>query len=204
MQSKILNLGFFASHNGSGMKAVVAAIRTDQLSANPTVVISNNASSGALEFASDNDFAAYHVSQTSLGRKTNLDAELLQILMAHHVDVIVLSGYLRKLGPKVLRQFAGRILNVHPTLLPKFGGKGMHGSAAHRAVLAAEETESGATVHLVDPEYDSGDIICQNTVPVLPNDTPESLAARVAKIEGALLVEALTIIADGAFRLCRN
>lgn len=199
MKSKILNLGFLASHNGSGMKAVVAAIHAGQLSANPKVAISNNAGSGALEFASGTGIAALHVSRTNLGNGKSLDAELLRILMAHNVDVIVLSGYLRKLGPKILSQFNRRILNVHPTLLPKFGGKGMHGRAAHQAVIASGEIESGATVHLVDAEYDCGEIICQETVPVLANDTPETLAARVAKIEGELLVEALKMISNRSF-----
>lgn len=200
MLSNTLNLGFLASHNGSGMKAVVAAIHADRLSADPKVVISNNAESDALEFASRNDIAALHISQTNLGSSRSLDTELLRILVTQNVDMIVLSGYLRKLGPKVLRQFNRRILNVHPTLLPKFGGKGMYGSAAHQAVIAAGETESGATVHLVDAEYDSGDIICQRTVPVLINDTAETLAARVARIEGDLLVEALTVLMNRSFR----
>ncbi|WP_298967005.1 formyltransferase family protein [uncultured Roseibium sp.] len=88
------------------------------------------------------------------------------------MDVIVLSGYLRKLGPRVLRHFRGSILNVHPSLLPKFGGKGMYGANVHRAVLCAGETESGATVHLVEAEYDSGKTICQKRISVAPDQTP--------------------------------
>lgn len=191
LEPKGINLGFFASHSGSGMKVVVDAIRTGTLSAKPKVLISNNADADALSFATRNGFAALHMSQTSLGVDKDLDTELLQVLKSHGVEIIVLSGYLRKLGPKVLDHFDRPILNVHPTLLPKFGGKGMHGKHAHRAVLKAGETESGATVHYVDAAYDCGDIICQKTVPVRRNDTPDTLADRVASIEGDLLIRAL-------------
>ncbi|MCR9062115.1 MAG: phosphoribosylglycinamide formyltransferase [Rhodobacteraceae bacterium] len=201
MRSPNLNLGFFASHNGTGMRAVVKAIRSGVLLANPKVVISNNASAPALDFASENRIAAFHVSQRALGADRDLDAELLRILVSQEVDIIVLSGYLRKLGPKILRHFGGSILNVHPSLLPKFGGKGMYGAKVHRAVLDAGETESGATVHLVEAEYDSSKTICQKEVSVAPGETPETLARSVESIEGDLLIEALNKIAKNSMPL---
>ena len=127
MPSSVLNLGFFASHNGTGMRAVVEACRRGALHAESRIVISNNSAASALDYASDNRMVAVHVSQTSLGAERDLDAELLRLLVAQDVDLIVLSGYLRKLGPKVLGHFSGRILNVHPSLLPLFGGQGMYG-----------------------------------------------------------------------------
>lgn len=183
------------------MRVVVEAIRRGELHANPRVVISNNADASALGFASSNQMKAVHASRTSLGPNGELDAELLRILISQRVDIVVLSGYLRRLGPKVLRYFSGRILNVHPSLLPLFGGKGMFGIKVHRAVIAAGETESGATVHFVDAEYDCGKIICQKKVAVALDDTPETLARRVANVEGNLLVQALNEVAGCSPRL---
>jgi phosphoribosylglycinamide formyltransferase-1 len=116
-------LAFLASHNGTGMRAVIDAVRQGRLSANPKIAVSNNADSAALHFASKYGLVAVHLSQKKLGREKDLDAELLSLLVSQDVDIVVLSGYLRRLGPKVLRHFAGRILNVHPSLLPSFGGK---------------------------------------------------------------------------------
>ena len=106
-------------------------------------------------------------------------------------DVVCLAGYLRLLPNQVLEQFPGKVLNVHPALLPKFGGKGMYGIKVHEAVLAAGETESGATIHLVDERYDEGQVLVQRRCPVLPDDTPETLAARVLKEEHLAYVQAL-------------
>ena len=112
--------------------------------------------------------------------------ELLDILERHRIDLVLLAGYLRLVPREVVARYEGRMLNVHPALLPKFGGKGMYGMRVHRAVLEAGESESGATVHLVDEEYDRGAVVAQQRVPVLEGDTPESLAARVLSVEHRL------------------
>ena len=106
-------------------------------------------------------------------------------------EIVVLAGYMRKIGPRTLRAFHGRILNTHPALLPKFGGQGMYGLHVHRAVLAAGDAVTGASVHWVDADYDTGDVIAQREVAVEPGDTPETLAARVQTAERALLVDVL-------------
>lgn len=122
--------------------------------------------------------------------------EMLGLLDAHAVDLILLAGYLKLVPPDVVARYPGRILNVHPALLPAFGGKGMYGMNVHRAVIEAGESESGATVHFVDEEYDRGRILGQRRVPVEPDDTPEELAARVLAVEHQLYPEAVDHLCD--------
>ncbi len=123
-----------------------------------------------------------------------MDTEILNLLRQHRADLIVLAGYMRKLGPMTLAEYKGRVLNIHPALLPKHGGQGMYGRAVHEAVLAGHEQETGVTIHLVDAEYDQGAIIAQTRVPVLDTDTVETLAARVLETEHRFLVETLARI----------
>ena len=118
-------------------------------------------------------------------------------MQRHEVEVICLAGYMKKLGAEVLTAYEGRILNIHPALLPKFGGQGMYGMRVHEAVLAAGERESGATVHLVDEEYDHGQILAQEKVPVKAGDTPETLQKRVLAVEHRLYAVTLARIAAG-------
>lgn len=196
-----MNLGFLASHNGSNMQAIIDACKSGALQATPAVVISNNADSGALARAKREGIAHYHLSAKTHPLPDLLDQMILDALLAHGVDIVVLAGYMRKLGEKTLARYVGAIVNVHPALLPKFGGQGMYGLRVHEAVLAAGETESGATIHLVDGEYDTGAIIAQERVPVLPDDTPESLAERVLRVEHAIFPRVLQQIALGEVRV---
>src|SRR3954464_12740537 len=123
------------------------------------------------------------------------DAEMKTLLARFEVDLVVLAGYVRKVGPQTLRAFAGRILNTHPAPLPRFGGKGMFGEHVHRAVLEAGVSSSATTVHLVDEEYDSGPVIAERPVPVLPGDDVATLRERVQAVERALLVSTIADIA---------
>lgn len=126
---------------------------------------------------------------------------MLTALLSHEVDLLILAGYMKKIGPSVLARFAGRVLNIHPALLPKFGGRGMYGIRVHQAVLAAGESETGVTIHIVDTEYDTGQIIAQTRVPVLTDDNPESLAKRVLEREHSFLIETLQQIVGGEISL---
>ncbi len=126
-----------------------------------------------------------------------LQEAILNVLEMNQAEWIVLAGYMKKLGPKVLETYRGRILNIHPSLLPKYGGPGMCGDAVHRAVLDAGEKETGVTVHLVDGEYDHGAILAQCSVPVAPDDTVELLSRRVLEREHGFLVETLDRILKG-------
>lgn len=196
-----MKIGFLASHNGSNMQAIIDACKAGALQATPALVISNNAGSGALDRARREGIAHCHLSSKTHASAELLDQAILDALLAHGVDIVVLAGYMKKLGDKTLAHFAGAILNVHPALLPKFGGQGMYGMHVHEAVLAAGETESGATVHLVTEEYDTGDILAQTKVPVLPGDTPQTLADRVLKVEHATFPQVLQQIALGELHI---
>lgn len=129
------------------------------------------------------------------------DFAMLQALREHSVDLVILAGYMKKIGPRVLTAYRDRILNIHPSLLPKFGGQGMFGQHVHRAVLAAGETVTGVSIHLANDEYDEGRILAQTAVAVLPEDTVETLAARVLKREHEFFVETLGKIARGELSL---
>jgi phosphoribosylglycinamide formyltransferase-1 len=173
------------------MQAVIDACKSGALRATPCAVISNNSGSMALARAVRERIPAYHLSAKTHPDPARLDRSMLEILDRHQTDWIILAGYLRKLGPQVLNAYRGRILNIHPALLPKYGGEGMYGAALHAAVLAAGERETGVTIHQVDETYDHGKIIAQCKVPVERGDTPESLAERVLRREHTFLVETL-------------
>lgn len=195
----MIKLGFLASNNGSGLRAIVAAIAAGELAAQARLVVSNKRAAPALDFA-----RAHGISWLFLPTATDAvraDRKLALALAAADVDLVVLSGYLRRLGPHVLNRYEGRILNIHPALLPKHGGQGLYGNRVHAAVLAAGETVSGASVHLVDSEYDHGAVIARVEVPVLAGDTPESLERRVTACEPGLFVETLQKIERGSIRL---
>jgi len=185
------SIAFLASHNGSSMRAIVAACRDGRLRASPSVVISNNKDSPALAWAKDNRLPTAHISAKTTGSDAAADAAIAATLAQHGADLIVLAGYMRKLGPETLGAFSKRILNVHPALLPKFGGQGMYGRFVHEAVLKASDKESGVTIHLVDGDYDHGPVIAQARVAVEPGDTPDTLAARVQAKEQELYPETL-------------
>ena len=196
-----LRLGFLASHGGSNVQAILDACREGRLDAEPCVVISNNSAAQVLDRAQAARVPAYHLSSQVHPDPARLDEAILATLEKHRVDVIVLAGYMKKLGPKTLARYRGRVLNIHPALLPKFGGHGMYGHHVHEAVLAAGEKESGATVHVADEEYDRGRILAQKKVPVMADDTAESLAARVLQVEHQLYAETLQRIARGEIKL---
>ena len=172
-------IGVIASHGGTNLQAIIDACADGSLDAEIRVVISNNSRSLALERARQAHIPTAHLSSVTHPDPNSLDAAIADALMLRGVELVALAGYMRKLGPETLRRFRNRILNVHPALLPKFGGQGMYGERVHTAVLAAGERISGVSVHLVDEEYDRGPVIAQSEVPVLPGDTPDTLAARV-------------------------
>jgi phosphoribosylglycinamide formyltransferase-1 len=194
-------LGILASHGGSNMQAIIDACKSGGLPAIPRVVLSNNSASLALARARREGIPAYHLSALTHPCPEALDREILRLLQTHAVDLVVLAGYMKKLGPATLEAYRGRILNIHPALLPRFGGRGMYGRLVHEAVLAAGEATTGVTVHLVDAEYDRGPILAQREVPVRPGDTPESLAERVLREEHRLYVETLRRICRGEITL---
>ncbi|QKS46517.1 phosphoribosylglycinamide formyltransferase [Paenibacillus cellulosilyticus] len=198
---KQLRLGFMSSHGGSNMQAILDAVSDGRLNAWPAVLISNNSTSTAMERARTFGMPAYHYSSVTHPEPEILDLQILETLKRHEIDYLMLVGYMKRLGPATLDAYAGRIINIHPSLLPKHGGHGMYGRHVHEAVLRSGERQTGVTIHLVDGEYDTGAIISQCTVPVEDNDTVDSLSARVLKREHEFLVETLIRIANQAITI---
>jgi phosphoribosylglycinamide formyltransferase-1 len=196
-----LQLGFLSSHGGSSMRGILTAIQAGNLAAHARIVISNNGDAPALDFARTMGVPAIHLSQKTLGTTGNIDSATAAALANHGVELVVLSGYLRKLGPITLTRYRGCILNIHPSLLPRYGGRGMYGRRVHEAVIAARETMSGVSIHIVDDIYDHGEIIARHEVPVELGDTPETLAHRIEALEPSFFVETLRRLADFSLKL---
>lgn len=199
MISPPLKLGFLASAAGSSARAVVAAIAAGELEAEARLLVSNNRKAPVFDWTEALGVPALCVPTATDPEAA--DARLAEEMAAHGAELIVLSGYLRRLGPKVLARYGGRILNIHPGPLPRFGGEGMYGRRVHEAVLAADVPESAIVIHLVDEEYDRGPAVAQRSVPVAPDDTPEALEARIKGLEPAFFVETLQRIASGELKL---
>lgn len=196
-----MNIGFLASHRGSNVQAVMDACRAGALAARPAVLICNNRQAEVVGRTEQQGVPVQVLNAVTHPDPDALDQAMLAVLQRHACDLIILAGFMKKIGPRVLSAYHNRILNIHPSLLPKFGGKGMYGRAVHTAVLAAGEPVTGVTIHLVNVEYDEGRILTQSEVPVLPGDTVKTLAARVLAREHTFLVETLAAIADGRISL---
>lgn len=186
-----MNIGVFASGRGSNFQAILDAIHQRVLSARVSLLLSNKSDAGALEIARAHQIPAVHLSQKHFADEPSFAAAMVQLLKEHDVQIIALAGYLKKIPVSVVREYRNRILNIHPALLPSFGGHGMYGHFVHEAVIASGAKLSGATVHLVDEEYDRGPIVLQKSVPVERGDTPESLAAKVLRVEHEIFPLAL-------------
>lgn len=175
---------FFASGSGTNFQSVIDAIDSGQIDAEITGLITNKSQIGAIRRAEKHSIPVRVINQESASEYTE---ELLEALSDFSPDLIVLAGYLKKIPEEVIDRYSGKIINIHPSLLPKYGGKGFFGMNVHRAVIEGGERYSGCTVHYVDDIYDNGSIITQQTVSVEPDDTPESLARKILKEEHDLL-----------------
>jgi len=196
-----IRLGFLASHVGSNVQVIIDACSSGTLDAEPCVLVSNNSDAPVMARTRAAGIATYHLSSHTHPDPSLLDDAILEVLTRHGAALIVLAGYMKKIGPRTLARYRGLVLNIHPALLPKFGGQGMYGRRVHEEVLAAGDRVTGVTVHLADEEYDRGPILAQREVPVVRGDTVDSLAARVLEAEHALYVETLARIARGEIRL---
>lgn len=198
---KTWTLGFLASHRGTNMQAIIDACRDGRLNAKPAVVISNNGDSQALDRAMAAGISGYHISSRNFPDPDALDQAIMETLRKHHVDLVLLAGYMKQVGSRTLRAFSGHVINIHPALLPKYGGKGMYGTNVHEAVIASGDRETGITLHQVDENYDGGKVLAQRTVPVLPDDTARSLADRMLPLEHELYVSTLARVISGEIKL---
>lgn len=189
MKKRLKRLAVLASGSGTTLQAIIDSINNHELDAKIRIVISNNKDAYALSRARDAGINTYILNDY------HDEDELYQILMDNNVDLIVLAGYLKLIPLKVIRKFP--IINTHPALLPKYGGKGMYGMNVHKAVVMNHEKVTGATLHFVNAEYDTGKIIAQTKVNVLKNDTAEDVSRKVQAAEKIQLIKALKDFSQG-------
>lgn len=190
-------ISFLASHGGSSARAIIAAMAAGELAAQPGIVITNNRDSAIFHWCLEHDVPVRHISAKTHRGAENADEAIAAVLREAGTDAVVCSGYMRPVGPEVLQGWPGRILNIHPALLPAHGGQGLYGDHVHKAVLAAGDSRSGATVHLVTEQYDEGPVLLQHEVPVRPGDDLSSLRARVQACEPGLYIQALRLFLAG-------
>ena len=189
-----MRLAVFASGGGSNFGAILEAIAEKRLPAHAVVLVTDRPGTGAQARAEAAGVPVAVLPPRDFADEADFGAALLAVLTEAGAEVVVLAGYLKKVPSAVVKAYDGRLVNIHPALLPDFGGPGLYGRHVHEAVLASGAHESGCTVHLVDDEYDRGPILAQVRVPVLPGDTPETLAARVLAEEHRLLPAVLATL----------
>tara|TARA_B100000929_G_scaffold290349_1_gene283663 strand:+ start:6354 stop:6983 length:630 start_codon:yes stop_codon:yes gene_type:complete len=199
--AKSISLGILASHGGSNLQAIMDACEDGLLKANVAVVVSNNSRSLALQRARNSGVPAYHLSSKTHSDDGDLDLAIKDILKKYNVDLIILAGYMKKIGPSVLRTFRNRVINSHPALLPNYGGKGMYGDRVHKAVVKAKSAETGISIHLVDEDYDHGAIISQKIIAVDSSEGVEFVKKKVQKHEHRFWITTLNKIQKGEIDL---
>lgn len=193
-----MKIAFLASHNGSAARAIAQACQSGLLAASPVLLISNNDGAAALQWAKELKLKTAVIN----GRNSSdPDAAIAGFLEDNHIDLVVCSGYMKLIGTKTINAVHGAVLNIHPALLPKYGGQGMYGRHVHQAVFDNKDTETGATIHLVDGEYDHGRTIAQMRIPVLESDTVDMIEDKVKAAEPAFYIETLHHILSGAIPL---
>lgn len=189
-------LGIFCSGRGSNMQSIMAAIESGQIKAEIGIVLTDKPEAIALQVASEAGIKSVCVNRKACSTQQEFEEKLVAELKAANVTLVVLAGFMRILSPYFVETYRHRILNIHPSLLPSFGG-----AHAHRDVLAYGTKVSGCTIHFVDEGMDHGPIILQDTVPVLDDDTEDTLAARVLTKEHILYPKAIELFVDGRLEL---
>ncbi|MDH4123203.1 MAG: phosphoribosylglycinamide formyltransferase [Thermoplasmata archaeon] len=196
----MIRIGVLASGGGTNLQAIIDACERGDIDGSVVIVISDKADAYSLVRARKRGIEAVSIPPEGTGREEHeklVDATLQKA----RVDLVVLAGYMRILTPWFINRYLGRMMNIHPALLPSFGGKGMYGEHVHRAVIEYGCKLSGCTVHFVVPEVDGGPIIIQESVPVLEEDTPDSLASRIHPLEHKLYPKAIALFASGKLKI---
>lgn len=186
-----MKISFLASHGGSAAKHIITAIRKGNLDAQIGIVITNNRNSEIYNWCTENAVDVIYLSGNTHPLEEEKDKAIYQKLQAAGTNLIVLSGYMKKIGPITLSEYSNKILNIHPSLLPKHGGKGLFGDKVHESVLRSGDRKSGATVQFINEEYDEGPIILQKTIDVEEGETIASLKTKVQAIEGNLYLSSI-------------
>lgn len=197
-----LKIAVFASGRGSNFESILNSIESGRIkNADIVCLLGNNSDAGALLFAKRKNIPAVHISRRQYSTDEDFDAALIKKLDDYDVNFIVLAGYMKILSPVLVRKFKNKIINIHPALLPKFGGEGMYGIHVHEAVLKSGEKISGVTVHIVDEEYDHGPILMQETVDVDENETAETLAAKILNVEHKIYPEVVRLFSEDKIKI---
>lgn len=194
----MINIAFLASHNGSAAQAIAKACLGGTLGATPVILISNNENSNALQWAKE---LRLKTALVNAGNASNPDAAIAGLIEDHDIGLVVCSGYMKLVGPETIAATHGAILNVHPALLPRHGGKGMYGRHVHQAVFDNKESETGITIHLVDSDYDRGRILAQKRLPVGNGEFVEAIEEMVKAAEPDFYIETLRKILSGEISL---
>jgi len=197
-------IAVFVSGGGSNFKAIHRQIIQGNILGKIVMVFSNNPNCGAIKFAEENSIPIFIINAARYPNAHTRDEFLLETCLKAEIDLICLAGFMKMLPQNIVKQYEYRILNIHPGLLPEFGGKGFYGTRVHEAVINTGKRESGATVHFVDEIYDHGPIILQKKVEVMETDTPESLAARVLKLEHELFPEVVKAFCENKIIMENN
>ena len=197
-------IAVFVSGGGSNFIAIHRQIIQGNILGKIVMVFSNNPNCGAIKFAEENSIPIFIINAVRYPNAHTRDEFLLETCLKAEIDLICLAGFMKMLPQNIVKQYEYRILNIHPGLLPEFGGKGFYGTRVHEAVINTGKRESGATVHFVDEIYDHGPIILQKKVEVMETDTPESLAARVLKLEHELFPEVVKAFCENKIIMENN
>ncbi len=201
LKNKKIRLGVLTSHSGTNLQAIINACADGNLKASVEIVISNNSSSYALKRAHKSGIPTVHLSLYTHPTEHELDLAISATMKFHKVDLVILAGYMKKIGKETLEAFHNRILNSHPSLLPSYCGSGMYGEKVHEAVLEAGEKETGVTIHLVDEEYDHGAIIDQIKIKIKPNESLEDLVKNIKSVEHSFWVDTIGKLQNGVIDL---
>ena len=200
-KKKISNLIILASGTGTLFESIVQTCNSQYLDARVISLVSDNKKALVLKKAQAVKIPMKILQLKEFSCFSKWDEALCRYLQTKNPDLILLTGFLKKIGPKVLHYFKNRILNIHPSLLPNHGGSGMYGIHVHRSVLASGEKKTGISIHLVSAEYDSGPVLAQTEIPVSPEDTPESLQEKVKKQESLFYISTLKKIFNNEINL---
>ena len=192
----MLNIGVLISGRGSNLQAIINASERGEIPAKVAVVISNDPGAFGLERAKQHNIPAVVIDNRKFKDKNTYELEIVKVLKEHKVELVCLAGYMRIIGPVLLEHFRGKMINIHPSLLPSFPGL-----RAQRQALEHGVKVSGVTVHFVDEGCDTGPIIVQNAVPVLENDTEETLSERILEQEHKIYPQAIKLIAEDKLKI---
>jgi phosphoribosylglycinamide formyltransferase 1 len=198
---KVFNITVFASGKGSNTDAIIRNTEQGLLKSRISLIISDREHAGIFNIARQKGIRHLHLDPSSFTSEEKYCTHLAGILNEAETDLILLAGYLKKIPAEIIRLYRHRMMNIHPALLPAFGGKGMYGIHVHRAAIEYGVKISGVTVHFVDEEYDHGPVILQEPVPVLDSDTPESLAERILKVEHTIYSHAVKLFEEGRIKV---